>query len=52
MTAYESFGNGGGSLPITEAAAKRIFSLPMYPALTEEQQAVVVDALLELAPAH
>ncbi len=51
MTAYESFGEGVGSLPVSEAAADRIFSLPMYPALKEEQQRVVVDALLELAPA-
>ena len=51
MPAYETFGDGAGSLPITEAAANRIFSLPMYPALTQEQQAVVIDALRELAPA-
>lgn len=51
MTAYESFGEGVGSLPVSEAAADRIFSLPMYPALSDEQQRVVVDALRELAPA-
>ena len=52
MTAYESFGAGVGSLPVSESAADRIFSLPMYPALTEEQQRVVVEALRELAPAN
>ncbi|MBW2292616.1 MAG: DegT/DnrJ/EryC1/StrS family aminotransferase [Deltaproteobacteria bacterium] len=51
MTAYESFGDGAGSLPVCEAVADQIFSLPMYPALTEAQQRVVVDALRELAPA-
>jgi aminotransferase EvaB len=51
MPAYETFGDGAGSLPITEAAANRIFSLPMYPALTQEQQTVVIDALRQLAPA-
>ncbi len=51
MAAYEAFGEGTGSLPVTEAAAEEIFSLPMYPALSNEQQRVVVDALRDLAPA-
>jgi aminotransferase EvaB len=51
MDAYASFGAGIGSLPVCEAAADQIFSLPMYPALTQDQQRVVVDALRELAPA-
>ena len=34
-----------GALPVTEAAAKRILSLPMYPELTEQQQQRVVDAV-------
>ena len=34
-----------GMLPITEAVAKRIVSLPMYPELTEEQIQVVVNAV-------
>jgi aminotransferase EvaB len=49
MTAYSSFAEGVGSLPVTEAAAGHIFSLPMYPALTEEQQDRVVGALREIA---
>jgi aminotransferase EvaB len=52
MTAYEAFGEGAGSLPVCEAAAEQIFSLPMYPALSNEQQRVVVDALRDLAPAN
>lgn len=51
MTAYQSFGEGLGSLPVSEAAAGRIFSLPMYPALSEEEQSTVIRALRELAPA-
>ena len=51
MPAYEAFGAGVGSLPVSEAAAEQIFSLPMYPALTQSQQQAVVEALLELAPA-
>lgn len=31
-------------LPVTEAATKRIISLPMYPELTEQQLRLVVDA--------
>ena len=34
-----------GSLPHTEALAKRIISLPMYPEMTEEQRQLVVDAV-------
>ena len=49
MPPYASFGDGAGSLPETEAAAERIFSLPMYPALTEAQQLAVVEALREVA---
>ena len=36
-----------GPLPVTEAAAKRILSLPMYPELTEQQRQLVVDAVKE-----
>jgi aminotransferase EvaB len=50
MPAYASFGNGVGSLPASELAADQIFSIPMYPALLEEQQLMVVEALRELAP--
>jgi aminotransferase EvaB len=51
MPAYSAFGAGVGSLPVSEAAAEQIFSLPMYPALTQAQQQVVVEALHEFAPA-
>lgn len=49
MPPYEA---GAGSLPVTEAVAGRIFSLPMYPALSEDQQTLVIDALRELAPSR
>jgi dTDP-4-amino-4,6-dideoxygalactose transaminase len=35
----------GGSLPVTEAYAKEILSLPLYPELTTEQARTVVTAL-------
>jgi UDP-2-acetamido-2-deoxy-ribo-hexuluronate aminotransferase len=36
---------GPGSLPVSEAVAARVISLPMHPYLTEDQQATVVAAL-------
>jgi dTDP-4-amino-4,6-dideoxygalactose transaminase len=33
--AYRDRGYGEGSFPVTEAAAKRVLSLPMYPEMTE-----------------
>lgn len=47
------YGYKAGALPITEAMAERIVSLPMYPELTEEQIGRVVQAARlarELAP--
>jgi len=37
MKAYQYLGWKTGDLPETEAAAKEIFSLPMYPSLTDEE---------------
>lgn len=48
MRAYESLGYHEGDFPETEAAAKEIFSLPMYPSLSEEAQAKVCEALHEI----
>lgn len=49
MRAYRHFGEGEGSLPATEQAAREIFSLPMYPSLTNADQDRVCDALLARA---
>jgi aminotransferase EvaB len=46
MRAYRHLGEGEGSLPATEQAAREIFSLPMYPSLTNADQDRVCDALL------
>lgn len=43
--AYSHLGLGRGAFPIAEAAAGRILSLPIYPHVTEEQQAHVCAAL-------
>ena len=51
MTGYAPLGYREGDLPETERAAREIFSLPMYPGLTDEEQDRVCDALREiLAP--
>lgn len=45
MTGYQYLGWKEGSLPETEAAAKEIFSLPMYPSLTDEEVMTVSEVL-------
>lgn len=42
---FANLGLGPGSFPVSEAAARRVLSLPMHPYLTEEQQVRVVKAL-------
>jgi UDP-2-acetamido-2-deoxy-ribo-hexuluronate aminotransferase len=42
---FEHLGQPEGSFPVSEAAARRVISLPMHPYLTEEQQGSVVAAL-------
>ena len=44
MDGFSSLGYGPGSLPVTEALAGEIFSLPMYPSLSEADQDRVVAA--------
>ena len=48
MPGFADLGYPEGSLPHTEAAAKEIFSLPMYPTLTFEAQDRVCAALRKL----
>ena len=44
---FADLGQREGSFPVSEAAAKRVISLPMHPYLNEDQQAQVVKALKE-----
>jgi aminotransferase EvaB len=48
MKGYEYLGWKSGDLPETEEAAKEIFSLPMYPTLSNEEQDFVCAALHEI----
>lgn len=44
---FAYLGYGEGSLPETERAAKEVLALPMFPELTRDEQATVVDAIAE-----
>ncbi|HXO34827.1 MAG TPA: DegT/DnrJ/EryC1/StrS family aminotransferase [Candidatus Acidoferrales bacterium] len=44
--AYESMNYGVGDFPVTEKAAAEIVSLPMFPQLTSQQQAQVIDEIV------
>lgn len=45
MRGYQHLGYREGDLPVSERKAKRIFSLPMYPYLTDEQVETVINAV-------
>lgn len=46
QTAYRHYPVAGGSLPVAEALAARVLSLPMHAYLSEADQDRVIDALL------
>ncbi len=46
--AYEWLGYRPGDLPVSEAASRSMISLPMHPHLTADDQARVVELLLEV----
>jgi len=47
QSAYRSLGGKEGDLPIAEAHAKEVLSLPIYPSLTDAQVARVAEAIKE-----
>jgi UDP-4-amino-4,6-dideoxy-N-acetyl-beta-L-altrosamine transaminase len=47
MPYYKQFGWKKGDFPIAEAYYERCLSLPMYPALTNEQQDYVIEATID-----
>ncbi|MEU4702613.1 DegT/DnrJ/EryC1/StrS family aminotransferase [Nonomuraea dietziae] len=48
MSGFAHLGYAKGSLPVTEALAGEIFSLPMYPSLPVESQERIITALLKV----
>ncbi|RDG38272.1 DegT/DnrJ/EryC1/StrS family aminotransferase [Streptomyces corynorhini] len=48
MTGFAHLGYAEGSLPVTEALAAEIFSLPMYPSLAPDLQDKVIHAVREV----
>ena len=48
MPAYAGLGYREGALPATERAAQEIFSLPLYPSLSDAEQDRVCDALRDI----
>ena len=50
--AYAHLGGRPGDLPETERAAREVVSLPLYPGMTNEQQAAVIAAVNESAVAE
>lgn len=48
MSGFRHLGRKPGTLPVTEAMAEEIFSLPMYPSLPVAAQGRVITALREL----
>ena len=48
MEGYRSLGYVKGDFPRTEAAAGEIFSLPMYPGLSEADQLRVTESLMDI----
>ena len=48
MEGYRYLGYQEGDLPVTESAAREIFSIPMYPSLSDEEQRQVSNALHQI----
>ncbi len=48
MRGYSYLGGKEGDLPVTEALARTVFSLPMYPTLKEEMQTRVCQVIADI----
>lgn len=45
--AYKSLGHAVGSFPVAERLANSFFSLPIFPGMTEEEIALVIETVIE-----
>jgi dTDP-4-amino-4,6-dideoxygalactose transaminase len=52
QTPYAHYGQGPGSLPITEQLAKEVLSLPMYPELSDADVDYVADQVCAFSAKH
>lgn len=46
QTAFSYLGYESGSMPVSERASEKIFSLPMHPYLNQDDQGKIIDTLL------
>ena len=51
QTAYASYGDGKGSLPVSERLSGRVLSLPMHPYMSEATADFICDAVIEATKA-
>ncbi len=47
QSAFSYLGYGPGTFPQAEAASHEVLALPVFPTMTEEQQTIVVNAMVE-----
>jgi len=45
QTAFDYLGYRAGDMPVSEECAQRIFSLPIHPYLTDEEQEYIVSVI-------
>jgi aminotransferase EvaB len=48
MDGFQNLGYKKGDLPVTEKLADEIFSLPLYPSLSDSEQQIVIRELLDI----
>jgi aminotransferase EvaB len=48
MKGFLNLGYKKGDLPVTEKLANEIFSLPLYPSLSDNEHKTVVNTLIEI----
>ncbi len=52
MEGYKFLGYNTGSLPVTEKAAQEVFSLPVYPSMTNQMQQYIIETILDVMAKH
>jgi len=52
MEGYKHLNYKEGDLPVTEKIAKELFSLPLYPSMTEEMQQYICEIINEILTKH